>query len=200
MALLQGFVEASDGLEPSIPLFCSEPVPSVRARMRGLMSECPGCGLVLPELEGPAHAYIGSSPACWARYGELLAREYNDPAYGRLHQVTVDVYAVQHPAGPERRSIQSLALHLITLCLVLEEGADPRGGPKLHQRLAGRSTFYWLEPPRPNGQITVVDVLEAGSAAEHERRVEAWARNVWTAWEQHHITVRAWIRRELGDG
>ena len=129
----------------------------------------------------------------------MLAREYGDPAYFRLHQVTVDTYAVQHPGVPERRSIQSVALHLITLCLFVEEGADPAEGPKLHKRLAKQSSFHWLEPPRPNRRLTVADVLQAQTPAEHERMVEAWARAVWAAWEPHHATVRGWIEHALSD-
>jgi hypothetical protein len=162
------------------------------------MSACPGCGLVLPERESLTHRYIGASPACWALYGAVLARELGDPAYARLHQLTVDAYAVQHPGVPERRSIQSVALHLITLCLVVEDGADPRSGPRLHKRLAGRSSFEWLEPPSPNGRLTVADVLPAETPAEHERLVEAWARDVWAGWAPHHATVRSWIDPERG--
>ena len=163
------------------------------------MSRCEGCGLVLRAHIGPTHPYVGASPACWALFGEVLAREYRTPAYARLHQVTVDAYAVQHPGTPERRSIQSVAVHLITLCLVLEEGADPREGPKLHKRLAGWPEFHWLEPPNPNGYITVADVLKAATPAEHERAVEEWGRDVWAAWARHHGTVREWIARALAD-
>lgn len=160
-------------------------------------TDCPGCGLRAPVHHGPTHPYVVSSPACWAAYGEVLAREYQDQGYGALHQVTVDAYAVQHPGVPERRSIQSVALHLITLCLVMEDGADPQAGPRLHQRLAARASFHWLEPPRPNGSLTVADVAEATTAADHLRLVEAWARDVWQAWERHHAIVRHWIRVEL---
>lgn len=163
------------------------------------LSECEGCGLVLAARDGPAPAYLGASPACWALYGEVLAREFGDADYFRVHQLTVDTYALQHPGRPERRSTQSVALHLITLCLVLEDGADPRDGPKLHARLAKRGPFHWLEPPRPIGRLTVADVLRARTPAEHERAVEAWARDVWSAWQPHHATV-AWIQRFLGDG
>ena len=160
-------------------------------------SPCPGCGLVLPEHHGPAHPYLGASPACWAVYGEVLAREYGDPAYFRIHQLTVDAYAVQHPGAPERRTIQSVALHLITLCLVVERDADPTAGPNLHRRLAGRAAFHWLDPPEPRGRLTVADVRRADSAAEHASVVEAWARDVWAAWEPHHGTVRGWIEHGL---
>lgn len=164
------------------------------------LTTCPGCGQLLPEQQGPTHPYLGSSAACWALYGEVLAREYSDPDYFRVHQLTVDAYAVQHPGVPERRAVQSVALHLITLCLVLEEAADAGEGPKLHRRLAQRRPrFHWLEPPRPNGRMTVADVRRAASAAEHERIVAAWAHDVWAAWEPHHATVRRWIDRSLAD-
>ena len=62
---------------------------------------CPGCGLVAGPAEGPTHAYIGASPGCWARYGELLAAGVPPPAPGQL---AVDAYAVQHPGVAERRA------------------------------------------------------------------------------------------------
>ena len=163
-------------------------------------TECPGCGLVLPgQPDAPNHPDIGASGACWALYGEVLAREYEDPAYFRVHQLSVDTYAAQHPGVPERRSIQSLALHLITLCRVLEDEADPADGPELHRRLAKQPEFSWLEPPERIGKITVADVRAASDAAEHERIVRRWAREVWRAWESHHATVRRWIDRSFGD-
>ena len=73
--------------------------------------ECPGCGLALPARpDAPKHPYVGASAECWAVYGEVLAREYEDPAYFRVHQLTVDAYAVQHPGAPERRSISNPSL------------------------------------------------------------------------------------------
>jgi Family of unknown function (DUF5946) len=163
------------------------------------VSRCEGCGLVRPAREGPTHPCFGASPACWELFGEVLAREFGDPAYFRVHQLTVDTYVVQHPGRPERRSIQSVALHRITLCLVLEDGVEPREGPNLHARLGKRGAFRWLEPPRPNGRLTVASVLRARTPDEHERAVEAWARDVWTAWQGHHATVRAWIEQFLSD-
>src|SRR5918992_2105890 len=101
---------------------------------------CPGCGLWLERVDGPKHPYLGASASCLALYGEVLAREYSDPALLSIHQLTVDAYAVQHPGVPDRRTRQSVALHLLTLCLFLERGADPRHGPALHKRLVGNRT------------------------------------------------------------
>jgi hypothetical protein len=159
---------------------------------------CPGCGLVLPTSDGPTHPYLGSSASCWALFGELLAREFGDPAYFLPHQLTVDVYAVQHPGMPERRSIQSVGLHLMTLCLFLERGADVAQGPKLHKRIMSNPPMFdWLQPPPLSG-MTVADVLEARDPQQHRALVERWAEHVWSAWAPHHHVVRDWIQQSLG--
>src|SRR4051812_1460015 len=85
---------------------------------------CPGCGGMFPEMEGPIHRYMESSPACWATYGEVLALEYSNPAYAENYRFGVDAYAVQHPGRPSPQSIQSVAVHLIRLCLLLECGLE----------------------------------------------------------------------------
>jgi hypothetical protein len=159
-------------------------------------SACPGCGLELPDRDGPTHAYIGASPACWALYGELLAREYGELRYPPSHRITVDVYAVQHPGRPERRAIQSVAVHLIALCLVLERGvATVKVRELMNRVLARKPNLEWLEPPEPNGTVTVNDVLASRDLAEHAASVEGWARDVWEAWTPHHDRVRGWLER-----
>ena len=71
------------------------------AEMAGAeVSTCPGCRLVLPAQDGTTHPYIGSSTACWALFGDVLAREFQDPAYFRLYQLTVDTYAVHLVTNP----------------------------------------------------------------------------------------------------
>jgi hypothetical protein len=146
---------------------------------------------------GPTHPHLGSTAACWALYGEILAREFNNAPYYGVHQLTVDTYAVQHPGVPERRSIQSVALHLMTLFLFLEQGSKLSDGPRLHQRMAHRHSYYWLEPPTYSGRMSVADVLEARDAAQHHKLVRAWAKDVWDAWTPHHSVVRGWAEQSL---
>ena len=69
---------------------------------------CLSCGGVFPDIDGPVHRYMKSSPGCWAVYGEVLAREYEDPYFFEVHRLTVDAYAVQHPGSTDRQSIQSV--------------------------------------------------------------------------------------------
>jgi len=51
---------------------------------------CPGCGSRLPAVEGPVHAYMTSSPACWAAFNAVIAREFGNPDLMPIHRLTVD--------------------------------------------------------------------------------------------------------------
>ena len=112
------------------------------------LTNCPGCGAVFPQRDGPTHPYMASSPACWAAFGEVLARQYSDPALLPVHRLSVDAYAVQHPGEPSRQSIQSVGVHLIRLCLFLEHGLTPEQANDA-MLTAGKvkHSFTWLEPP-----------------------------------------------------
>ena len=63
--------------------------------------------------------------------------------------------------------------------------------------LAASPPLEWLEPPEPNGTVTVRDVLASRDLAEHAANVQRWARDVWEAWSSHHERVRAWLERDL---
>jgi hypothetical protein len=159
---------------------------------------CPGCGVVLAEYDGPTHPYIGASPACWALYGELLAYEYAELGYPECHRLTVDAYGVQHAGRRERRSIQSVGTHLSGLYLVLERGMDGPQATAFKNRVAAANPrFQWLNPPRPNGTLTVLSVLEMRREMRHCDAIEGWARSVWEAWALHHAIVRDWVEVAL---
>lgn len=155
---------------------------------------CPGCGALFPNIEGPVHRYIESSPGCWAAYGEVLEREYADPAYFAVHQHTVDAYAVQHPGRPSKQANQSVAVHLMSLCLVLEHGLELERAPRAIQAIVGtKKDFGWLTPPDEPFSITVADLKDARDLVAHHAAVRAWARSAWQAWSSHHTVIRAWI-------
>ena len=86
------------------------------------MSErCFACGGVFaPAPDGAVHDYMLSTPGCWAAFGEVLNREYCDPALFALsHRLSVDAFAIQHPGRiDDRRAVQSLWLHATSLWLV----------------------------------------------------------------------------------
>jgi hypothetical protein len=141
---------------------------------------------------GPTHPYMESSPGCWHLYGEVLAWEYEDPVLATRNLLTADSYAVQHPGHPVPQAIQSVCLHLISLCLVLERGRPLDYATRLMAEAARtRQRFSWLAPPASMGAVTVADVAAAGRG-RHDDSVRAWAESAWSAWSDHHPTVRSW--------
>jgi len=157
------------------------------------MTPCPGCHALVADVEGATHPYIGASAGCWAIFGQILAKEYGEYYYPAVHRVTVDAYAAQHPGTPSRRSIQSVAIHLLSLHLILERGfPSPQATEAIRKALEHAERFVWLDPPPSLGTITVLDVRKARDIAEHERLVWQWARSVWAAWSSHHETIRQW--------
>ena len=159
------------------------------------LAPCPGCGGLFEEIEGPTHRYMESSPGCWAAYGEVLTREYASADYFEVHRLTVDAYAVQHPGRPSRQSIQSIALHLIRLYLLLERCLEPASANDAMRAAAKvKRAFVWLEPPQTMGRVTVANVRDATGIEAHRRIVRAWAVSAWDAWAKHHDTIRVWAQ------
>ena len=162
--------------------------------------------MLLPAFQGPTHAYLGASPACWRLYGQVSLAWWGGPDDLPLDRLVVDAYGAQHPGRRQVRSVQSVAVHLMSLCNVLERGAEPRIALTRDRRIVRRALdLHWLDPPRPIGTLTVHGPVHARGAEEHAVSIEAWARDVWAAWKPHHKTVRRWLdvasreRREQGD-
>ena len=157
------------------------------------LKACVGCGAMVPDVEGPTH-HLGASPGCWAAYGEVLAREYEDYAlYAPIHRLTVSAYAAQHPGKPSPKSGQSVGVHLIRLHLLLEGGLPHERANDAMVALSARpQRFPWLDPPPSLGEVTVLDVHREADPSDHMGWVRRWARSVWEAWSPHHDTVRRW--------
>lgn len=169
---------------------------------RSALEKCPGCGAMFSPISGPIHPYMESSPTCWASYGTVLALEYGDPEYLDVYRLGVDAYAVQHPGQPSRQSIQSVGVHLIRLCLLIEHNLAPEDANDAILAAGEiKRTFTWLDPPASRGDVTVKSVAATESVAEHKRMVRSWAESAWMAWEPHHPVVRSWLSRtRLGRG
>jgi hypothetical protein len=163
------------------------------ATVRGAASTaCPGCGEWLPDLDGATHPYVGASSACWTRFADINAML---PPVTPLRRLVTDAYMVQHPGVPERRAIQSVGVHLMALRLVLVNGLPPdRLSETLQAVMARPPAWRWLEPPVPNGRMTIGALASATAPDELARRIDGYVRGVWTAWSAHHAVVEAWVR------
>lgn len=158
--------------------------------------QCVWCKGMFPDGDGPTHDYMESTPGCWAAYGRVLAREYQDRRYFAVHRLTVDAYAVQHPGKRSRQSIQSVGVHLVRLFLLLERGLTPdKANDAMLAAARHKAQYRWLEPPASLGAITVADVEAAAGIEGHVSVVKDWASQMWAVWSPHHSTIRSWANR-----
>ena len=156
---------------------------------------CPGCGSRLAAVNGPTHAYMLSSPACWAAFGAVLEREYSNPELMGIHRITVDTWAVQHPGDGSRRAIQSVGLHLARLMIQLEEGLS---GERAHSAMldfASRKAELPELPRRDSYRMSIADVVGAVELHSHRQAVLRWAESTWHDWSDQHDFIRGWVRR-----
>lgn len=155
---------------------------------------CSGCGAKLRAIDGPVHAYMTSSPACYEAFTELLAAEYINPALLQTHRLTVDTYAVQHPGdSKDRRCIQSVGLHLSRLYVQLAHPMPPKETNAVMLDFSHhKSSLIALKPPT-RFCITVADVAPFSGGTEHPKKVREWATKTWEDWSEHHEYIKSWV-------
>ncbi len=156
------------------------------------MAACPKCGAVCPDVDGPRHPYLVSSAACWAAFGALQADEIARFGYPPVHGLVVDAYAVSHGGdGSDRRDRQSVCIHLIAICAVLERGEPPSRRVALLQRLTARKSD-WPLLSRPDGwpRLDHTHLARAADVDDYSRRAAEWARAVWSLWSSEHAHIR----------
>ena len=130
---------------------------------------------------------------CLELFEEILAREFSDYRYGKIHRLTVDTYSLQHPDA-YMRSGKSFAAHLTGICAAMEyENAF----------VVNQTVQKWLSTnpriekpaqiPESRGNLTITYIHTAADVEEHTRRVREWARDVWGAWSAHHALARQLI-------
>lgn len=146
-------------------------------------SICSSCGGTFTACDGPIHDYMTSSPGCWAAYGEVLAREYENLAlFAAVHRQTVDAYALQHPGDlSDRRAAQSVWVHYMALFLTMDKGwAANKIMPVMKTLVKAPVPVI---PLRQRGEgLTHSYVLEA-TVEHHVHRVQAWAESAYKEWE-----------------
>lgn len=153
-----------------------------------MMETCSSCGAETPlSPTGVTHAYLDASPGCWARYGEVLAREYSDPKCFSVHALTVDAYALQHPGQESPKTVNSLNLHLTSLYAYYRKDVELHELSNLKSLLVNfKNQFRWLPPPKDLGVITVNEIWSVNTALQHRERVLEWGETVLDCWREHH--------------
>lgn len=160
------------------------------------MSEiCPGCKASLEPVDGPAHSYIGASPACWQIYTTLLGGGYAIVGGDRYGSLLVDAYAAQHPGIESPQARQSVAVHLITLWAILRAGADVEKAIDIRVRAVsvGKRTggFQWLEPAPGSYPLTVAGLVSTQPVDASS--IDLYVGGVFGAWmTSHEAAISNW--------
>lgn len=167
------------------------------SRAREPVVACVGCGRIVPDIEGPTHRYLESSPGCWAAYTTLPFGGMAGSAELPHSAMTVDAYAVQHPGRPGPSSTPSVWIHLAAMQLVLERGWPADRLVEIRRTVADANDGWpWLTPPASMGDIGAIDVA-AAAADDVAAVVRAWVEAAYSAWADHHGEIRELTNRLL---
>ena len=149
---------------------------------------CEDCGAVVAE----------GKVGCLKLFEEVIAREFSDYRYGKVHRLTVDAYSLQHP-DRYLRSGKSFAAHLTGIYAALESEDALAVNQRMRKWLSANPKIEKpLRLPSRSGKLTIAFVHSAACADEHNKRVREWAREVWSAWSEHRALAKQLID-EAGD-
>jgi len=178
-----------------------------------MLIACEGCGALFPPYDGPTHAYLGASAACWALFnwhvllGEVDATDLpqasripepsvDAPARGNasLDFVVGDAYGVQHHGGESAQAIQSVAVHLLNVhALVTGKTTQPRWA--LGRAMRKRGGFHKLRPPALGSALTIRHLFPGGGVLAPVTRTQ-YVVSVYETWMSlHRSTVEEWYER-----
>jgi hypothetical protein len=144
---------------------------------------CEGCGA----------AASGGKICCQGMFEEVIAREFSDYRYGRIHRLTVDAYCLQHP-DQYMRSGKSFAAHLTGMCSALEYQDSLDTNRTVQKWLSGNPVISKpARLPQHRGDLTIMYIHGAADADEHTKRVQEWAHSIWEAWSEYHSLARQLI-------
>jgi hypothetical protein len=132
----------------------------------------------------------GGEAGCLRLYEDVLAREYGDQRYFKVHRLTVDAYCLQHP---ERYMVsgKSFVVHLIRMHIALEANNDAHLNEVLRKWIDNKVTIEKPATlPSKRGGLTITYIHSASTPEEHSVRVCEWAGDVWNSWKEHHALAR----------
>lgn len=144
---------------------------------------CEDCGAVVAQ----------GKAGCLKLFEEILAREFSDYRYGKIHRLTVDAYSLQHPDA-YMRSGKSFAAHLTGIYAALESEDALAVNQTVQKWLSANPKIEKpAQLPQQRGKLTITFIHSAVDADEHSKRVREWAREVWSAWSEHHALAKQLI-------
>jgi hypothetical protein len=104
-----------------------------------------------------------------------------------------------HPGpGRDRREAQSVVVHLVGLCGLLERGWDSTRSRAAMRRLMGRDGLPVLSVFPVPPSLTVESMVDARDAGDYHERALRWAQAVWRAFASQQDTIRALLPPPAG--
>lgn len=152
---------------------------------------CPSCG-----------ARLGGRAGCERTFEELQGLSRTSPARAGVHNLVVDVFAMQH-TEEYGRSAKSYIAHLTALCCSVEAPGDRNLYRGIARWLDGPTTLVRPSDIATRGSLTIADAGGALTDAEYADVVRRWARDVWGAYADQHHMARQWlheVRRRVAHG
>ena len=158
---------------------------------------CVGCAGVFVPRDGPTHAYLTTSAACWACFNESLALHYGDATYWPAHQILTDAYALQHSARDDPRARRSAVLHLVALYAQCELNLPREHVVDIRRAMAAKKIEIGFENwPAPTTSINQVDITHGPDA--HLESAYDYGRTVCNDWHAHHGVAQRFCDSLLG--
>ena len=154
---------------------------------------CQPCGAEVEDSSMPAHAYVPAVAGCWALFGQVQADEMKRFQYPPAHAIVVDAYMASHPGdGTDRREAQSVVVHLVGLCGLLEHGWDSaRSRAALRTVVSRKEALPVLQPWSPPSAVNIHSMVGSRDIDDYDARARTWAACVWDAWAPEHHIIRA---------
>ncbi len=162
---------------------------------------CPDCGVELlkQEQDSLSRQYVGASPSCWMLFSNLVNADEPPLPPARLNSLIVDAYLAQHHGTPSPQAIQSVAVHLLVLYGVLNQGLEPERALWIRQRalremvIPKHSRFHWLTPPDFAGCLTIANIVQAATPDARANKAREFIEQVWSLWADNHLaTLSQW--------
>ena len=150
-------------------------------------TRCGGCGLEIAR----------GTAGCRSVFEELVARDFSDVRYFRVHRLMVDTYALQHP-DDYCASAKSMAAHLTGVAWLLDRDVSrATGSAALRRWVEAHPDLERPTPPAFRGALTIADVRVAKEPRAYADAVDRWARSTWEAYAPLHAIAHEWIQAAL---
>lgn len=164
--------------------------------MNSKTTVCPGCGLMLPKLDGPLLAGYNASVECIALFSQLSEFTLSLADSEFIHQHVVDAYGAQHVGLYTKKVVP--AMTLVGLYLQLTYGYSGKQVQRAHMVIADQ-TRDWpeFEQPKQLATMTVLDVLKKTRVGEKKAAIHTWCEAVWQSWFSEHKKVEAFAKKYL---